>query len=126
MSVASLSSRQTGTLGENIAIRYLKKNAYHIVQRNWTSRWAEIDIIALHNNTLIFVEVKTRRGVSFGTPEDLYTSFKQNTFSRAIQQYIHQQKLTETAAIRIDLIVIVILNGTQYRLKHYKNIDISA
>lgn len=119
----SLTSRQIGTLGENIAIRYLTRQNYSILARNWTSRWAEIDIIAQHQSTLVFVEVKTRQGRNLGKPEDLYHLRKHQAFLRAIQRYLASTS-HEFESYRVDLITITLHPGDKYDLKHYPNIDI--
>jgi len=53
--------RDLGSAGEQLAVEHLERRGYHIVERNYRSRWGELDIVALHEHTLVFCEVKTRR-----------------------------------------------------------------
>ena len=67
---------ETGKFGEEYAIAYLEEQGYEIVEKNWRWQKAEIDIIALKNNTLAVVEVKTRSRLDFGLPQDFVTKKK--------------------------------------------------
>src|SRR3989339_682645 len=62
--------QKLGDLGEEIASNYLKKKGYKILERQYKSQYGEIDIIAEHKKTLVFVEVKARRSDDFGLPEE--------------------------------------------------------
>lgn len=59
-------SKDTGSLGEDESVKFLKKEGYKIVERNFSSKAGEIDVIATENNVLVFVEVKTRSSTSHG------------------------------------------------------------
>ncbi len=72
----ALHKKLLGNSGEAIASAYLKRQGYRIVERNFKARYGEIDIICLHGSTLVFVEVKTRIGRSFGLPEEAVTRRK--------------------------------------------------
>ncbi|MBR2525950.1 YraN family protein, partial [bacterium] len=62
-------NKEKGKLGEDLACKFLEQNGYKIIDRNKTfSKFCEIDIIALFKNTLVFVEVKTRKNNKFGSP----------------------------------------------------------
>ena len=67
----------SGKLGEDAACKYLKKQNYQILERNYRKRYGEIDIIAQKSNKLIFAEVKTRSGERYGTPSEAVTFSKQ-------------------------------------------------
>ena len=121
----SSSKKNTGLLGENIAVRYLQDKGYTIRTRNWTDRWAELDIVAEKDKTLVFIEVKTRKGTTAGTPEDQITIYKRLTLWRSMQRYLIKENLREMNH-RLDILAIQLLNDRKYRLKHYKNIDISG
>src|SRR3990167_6959320 len=69
-------NKNTGRLGENMAAEYLRTNGYHILRRNYHVRGGEIDIIAKQNQTLVFIEVKTRRQNAGGYPEEAGTPKK--------------------------------------------------
>ena len=68
---------QKGNLGEKIAINYLIKQGYFILDQNWRFKHLELDIIALFNNTIVVIEVKWRSNIDFGTPETFVTKLKQ-------------------------------------------------
>ena len=61
---------ELGKFGEEMAVEYLQKNGYEILETNWTFQKAEIDIIAQKENILAIVEVKTRSSIDFGLPQD--------------------------------------------------------
>lgn len=64
----SITKRVAGNLGEDEACRFLKKNGYRILERNFTIRGGEIDIICEKGEYVVFVEVKLRKNTNFGTP----------------------------------------------------------
>ncbi len=100
----SASHRQRlGKLGEDLAVSYLQKHGYRIIERNFKKHYGELDIIALKDNTLVFVEVKTRIGDAFGTPEEAVTPWKLREVVKTAQYYktLHP-KLPES--MRIDVI----------------------
>ena len=137
---------EIGQFGENIACGYLVKNKYKIVERNFRQKWGEIDIIAkAPDKTLVFVEVKTVRGVeklhtendadaSVGVPtycqddksisaEDQLTTAKLQKLQRTASLYAgHNQDLVnDKKGWRVDLIALTLLDN-HYVIKHYKNI----
>ena len=63
---------QKGIAGEEIAVEFLLKNGYHILEKNWRHQHLEIDIIASIDNTLVIVEVKLRANDFFGNPEEIF------------------------------------------------------
>ena len=77
-----------GKKGESVAVRYLKKQGYKIIEQNYRSKAGEIDIIARERKTLVFVEVKTRRSTSYGDPKWAVTPKKQKAISMAALYYL--------------------------------------
>ncbi len=77
-----------GRLGEKIALLFLKDVGYSILEHNYRTRLGEIDIIAEDSGTLVFVEVKTRVGATFGHPYDAVTPKKQMQMSKVALGYI--------------------------------------
>lgn len=65
-----------GRLGENFAVKFLQERGYKIISQNFHSRFGEIDIIALLDDTLVFIEVKARWSKKFGAPEEAVTEWK--------------------------------------------------
>jgi putative endonuclease len=86
----------TGELGEHIACRYLQKHGYRIVERNYSKKWGEIDIIAEKGGTLTFVEVKTQEVAIVkdtpeehtSQPEERVDARKKRRLARAISTYL--------------------------------------
>ncbi|MCL5004866.1 MAG: YraN family protein [Patescibacteria group bacterium] len=122
-----------GQLGENIACGYLVKNKYKVIERNFRQKWGEIDIIVkAPDRTLVFVEVKTVRGVEklhtenddkHISAEDQLTAAKLQKLQRTASLYAgHNQDLVDDKkGWRIDLIALTLLDN-HYVIKHYKNI----
>lgn len=102
-----------GREGEQIAVRHLKRLGYHIVCRNYRCPLGEIDIIARYRGVLIFVEVKSRRSGTFGSPKWAITPAKQRKLSQVAWHYLQEHDLTETTA-RFDVITISRLQGSPY------------
>jgi len=71
-----MNKKEFGQSGENKAEEYLKSRGYQILDRNFRSRFGELDLIALDDTTLVFVEVKTRSSNNFGRPEEAVTAKK--------------------------------------------------
>ncbi len=111
---------ETGNLGESMARDYLKNKGYSILEQNYENKYAEIDIIAKEKDTVVFVEVKTRIGEQFGTPEDGLSKNKMNRLLRNANIYAMKKKYDN---YRIDAICIVLDRARQIqRINHYQNI----
>lgn len=81
-------NKRKGDLGEDMAAENLEKNGYELLCRNYRKRYGEIDIIARKENRLYFVEVKTRRGESYGSPLESITPRKQKKIYQVAQEYL--------------------------------------
>jgi putative endonuclease len=77
-----------GKLGEELAIDFLEKNGYEILETNWVFDKAEIDIIAQKNGILAIVEVKTRSSIEFGLPQDFVKPKKIKLLLKAVDEYV--------------------------------------
>ncbi len=97
--------KSLGAFGESAAIKFLKDKGCEIITTNYRCRYGEIDIIAKDDYQLVFVEVRTKKGRSFGTPEESVASKKQAKMVTAAQTYI-QEKGLESIDWRIDVIAI--------------------
>lgn len=111
-------SKRTGTLGEELADKFLRQKGYKIITRNYHIRGGEIDIIAKKDNILLFVEVKTRTNERFGLPEEALTHAKRRKLLRAIYHYLADHPHRQW---RCDLITLR-LQGGQGKITHYHNI----
>ncbi len=109
--------KEIGDLGEELACRYLKKEGYHILDRNWHYGHLELDIVALDNEELVIVEVKSRSGLPYEFPSDALPGKKINMIVEAADAYIQERQLTSET--RFDLIT-VIFQDNKYELEHFK------
>ncbi|MEJ7692881.1 YraN family protein [Daejeonella sp.] len=109
----------TGTKGEAIAKKHLEDNGYQILEVNWRCRRAEVDLIAFKDSTLIFAEVKTRTGNSYGEPEDFVTYAKQGLMEFAAEEYIY--KTGHSDDIRFDIISILFDKFENYKVNHIED-----
>lgn len=111
-------SKDTGRLGETLALKFLQNKGYQLVTRNYHIRGGEIDLIMVKEGILVFVEVKTRRNELFGVPEESLTVHKQRSLIRTIYHYLHDHPRHPW---RCDLIAIR-LQGNSGTITHYRNI----
>ena len=93
-----------GKLGEEMAVAFLKKSGYDILDTNWIFQKAEIDIIAKKENILAIVEVKTRSGIDFGLPQDFVKPKKIQLLVKAVNEYVIANDLD--VEVRFDIIAI--------------------
>ena len=106
---------ELGKLGEQLAVDYLKKNGYTILNTNWTFKKAEIDIIAQIENTLAIVEVKTRSSLEFGLPQDFVKPKKIQLLVKAVDAYVNEKDLD--LEVRFDIIAIY-NEGKTFTIEH--------
>jgi putative endonuclease len=110
-----------GQRGEDIAVACLRRSGYAIVARNWRCAVGEIDIIARDGECLVFVEVRTRRGDAYGSPEESITARKQAKLAEVAQTYL-QATAQEGSVWRIDVIALQLgPHGDVLRLNHIRN-----
>lgn len=109
--VSRSAGKDTGSLGEEIAVAYLKQKRYLIVERNYRKRFGEIDIIAEDGETLVFVEVKTRKSTRFGSPFEAVDSRKQKKMTQAALAYLSSHKLLNRPA-RFDVVAVMLHHGS--------------
>lgn len=100
-----LSKRKKGTVGEGLAVEYLEKKGYRIIQRNYRYEHGEIDIVAEDGNTLVFIEVKARRSKEFGEPEDAVTPRKRDKIRATAEGYLFKNNIDDKNC-RFDVIAI--------------------
>ena len=113
---------ELGKFGEDKACEYLERTGYCILARNYWTRMGEIDIIATKNNTLSFIEVKTRRSCTFGTPAEAVTSSKQQKIRLCAEAYLQEHGLLEKLPL-LSFDVIEIIQGSRgmQRFYHYQH-----
>lgn len=112
-------NKVTGKIGEDLAEKLLQEKGYAIIKRNFRTRYGEIDLICKEGDTLVFVEVKTKRGLDFGSPEDMYTRGKAERVKRMASVYLQGRETN----CRIDMVAVVLGdNNEPERLTHYPNV----
>jgi len=109
-----------GKTGEDKACRFLQRNGYLVVQTNYRTKCGEIDIIAKQGPVLVFIEVKTRRSRSFGSPLLAVTARKQRQISMVAQEYLSKNNLFDTDA-RFDVIGMSIDAADHVEIEHIEN-----
>jgi len=113
---------ETGNLGEEIAKKYLREKNYQILEQNYETKYAEIDIIAEEKDEIVFVEVKTRVGELFGRPEEALNGNKLYRLKRNANYYASIKGFDK---YRVDAICIVLTENNEVeRINHYENITI--
>jgi len=116
---SQMNNRKFGDAGEDLACRYLEKQGYEILERNkHYSKFCEIDIIAKFKKTVVFVEVKTRKTDSFGTPLEAITKTKYENIKKGVQFYLSENRIKDH---RIDVIGITL--KPEVNIVHLKNIS---
>ena len=114
----SLLKRLLGREGEDLAARFLEKRGYRILDRNYSTRSGEIDLVALHEGAVVFVEVKTRTSNAFGAPELAVDPRKQRRMVKAALGYIKYKKLHQVPC-RFD--VVAISSTAETTVEHIRN-----
>ena len=109
-----------GSLGEDAATKLLVCKGYRIITRNFRCRFGEIDIIALRNNCLHFIEVKTRCSKKFGEARESVNTYKRKHIKKATAFFIYKHKL-ENKFIRFDVIEVY-KKSEKYVINHIKNV----
>lgn len=110
-----------GKKGEEIAASFLKSKGYRVIDRNFKSRYGEIDIIALEGDFLVFIEVKTRDELFDEKPEEAMTPWKIGRLIKTAEYFkMKNEKLPE--ALRIDFVGITLSHGEVKDINLIKNI----
>lgn len=116
----SLVRKLLGKSGEDTAEQFLKGKGYRILERNFTLKMGEIDLIALDGDTVVFVEVKTRRNDGFGVPAEAVTRRKQDQIVKTALAYLMKKKLRDVSC-RFDVIGISLHGGASPKIEHIQS-----
>lgn len=100
-----------GAFGEDMACNYLESVGYRIIERNFSCKAGEVDIIAMDGDTLAFVEVKCRTGIGFGNPSEAVSYYKQNRIIKTALFFMTKHKIFDYMS-RFDVIE-VLTEGTK-------------
>jgi putative endonuclease len=115
-------NKGTGELGEEVAANFLIARGYRILERNFRCKGGEVDIITRDpgDKSLIFIEVKARRGLTYGVPQLAVTPFKQRQISKAALTWLSKNRLHDTNA-RFDVIAILLAADGMHKIEHIEN-----
>lgn len=94
-----------GKEGEALAVAFLKKHGYRILEKNFKTPLGEIDVIALDGDTVCFIEVKTRTNETYGSPFEAISRFKQRKLSQSALLYLKRKNLLHQKA-RFDIVAV--------------------
>ncbi len=111
------SQQQTGQRGEDVALNYLNREGFVLVERNFRYRRAEVDLIVQKGQLLVFVEVKTRRNTNFGFPESFVSPQQVKLIVATADYYIRKQKWE--GMIRFDIVAITLM--PDLKVKHFED-----
>lgn len=110
---------ELGRRGEQAAATYLGRVGFTILDTNWRTKAGEVDIVARDGDALVLVEVKTRRTLTKGTPEDAVSPTKQRRLGRLASAYL-QRMDREPDEVRFDVVTIYVLGEDRALLRHHR------
>ena len=111
--------RVKGDAGEELTVKWLKRRRYKILERNYSCRWGEIDVIAQKGEVLCFVEVKTRAAASFGRPAEAVDVRKQQRILKTANVYLAQYPCDFQP--RFDVAEVVLDDGKCREINYIEN-----
>lgn len=118
-------ARRVGRIGEDAACRYFSEAGFEVLARNYTVRGGEIDLVVTDRETLVFVEVKTRKNDAFGRASEAVDRKKIARMCTAAERYLYEIRDDMRLAalpVRFDVIEVYTQNHT---LRHIKGIDVN-
>ena len=119
--------RRLGQWGERYAAEFLKGKGYQLLEQNWRCPAGEMDLIMRDGATLVFVEVKTRRGAWPGAPEIALTEAKLNRLFAIVEHYLFKLDLPEESDWRVDAVGVALdADGTLRRCQHWPSLPLDG
>ena len=113
--------RHAGAKGEELAAQYLRDKGYSIIDRNYRSRWGEIDLICRSpDGAVVFVEVKSRHATGFGAPEEAVDPRKQERILRTALAFLQGRGWLDRPA-RLDVVAVSWHNGPRADIRHIED-----
>ena len=110
-----------GKVGEEAAVRLLEKKEYKVLERNYRTRFGEIDVVCLKGKVVVFVEVKSKTGERFGEPWEMVDKRKLKQVERIAKMYLIKRRLGEMRC-RIDVVGVWLREEKVERLKHWEDV----
>lgn len=114
-----LKKKSSGAWGEDLALKYMTSRGYKLVERNYRTRYGELDLILRKDELLVFVEVKLRRGIGFGHPLEAVTPHKQATLRSLAEQYLADND-PDFDTLRFD-VVGILADRDEVRVSHIED-----
>lgn len=114
-----MSRKQFGARGEAIALRYLRKKGFILLERNWHCRFGELDLILLDDGQLVGVEVKTRRTATFGQPAEDVGERKMERLAATLESF--RETMGWPGPYRLDVIGLV-GEGPSFHVEHLRGV----
>ena len=121
----SLYQKNLGKIGEDLALDFLKSHSFSILEKNFRSKFGEIDIIAEKNHCLYFIEVKTRSNLDHGYPHEAVNKRKIYHIKKASQYYLLKNKLkNKFEGYKLKIAVFsILIEGEKIEMKFWDSID---
>ncbi len=113
-------NKNIGNFGEMLVITYLENLNYKILEKNYNTKFGEIDIIAKDKDEYVFIEVKTRISTNYGAPSEAVNFRKKQHIQKASEVYIFLNNLPNEY-IRYDIVEVYFINKSKYYINHLKN-----
>lgn len=114
----SKEDKELGRKGEQAAAEFIERIGMEVIERNWKGRSGEVDLIAKDDDKLVFIEVKTRRVVDKGEPEEAIGPAKQKKYIKLAGEYLAQQEDADIE-VRFDAITILVIEEDRALLRHH-------
>ena len=115
----NLDRKRLGERGEDAAAAFLERAGMTVIERNWRCSAGEIDIVALDGETIVLVEVKTRRTVSKGTPEEAVTPAKCRRYAKLATAYLQSAEVSDVP-VRFDVVTLLVVAEDRALLRHHR------
>ncbi len=112
--------KELGRTGEELAQAFLTRHGYRILDRNFHTRWGELDIVARERKDVVFVEVKTRTDTDFASPEESVNFTKQEHLRRAAELWLAEKNPQPLPLCRFDVVTVTFKNGAPPLIEHFK------
>ncbi|MDH6680074.1 putative endonuclease [Rhodococcus sp. LBL1] len=106
-----------GAMGEELAAELLTASGLRILDRNWRCRHGELDLVAVDGDTVVFVEVKTRSGLGFGSPAEAVTYAKQRRIRMLAQRWLSASE-RHWPYVRFDVVSVLVGRSREPEVTH--------
>jgi putative endonuclease len=117
----SQTRRNLGRWGEELAVRHLEEQEGRVMATNWRCTAGEVDVVVLDGDCLAFVEVRTRRGRAYGSPEESITPQKLARMATVAQSYVYEHGWEGNW--RLDVVAVLVRAGQEPTIEWYKNVS---